>query len=161
MKRRPRHTPPSTSIAAVAADPAATHARQSDIPAPDSRDHHAAMQQGFRWQVDEFFNIAEVCCSRWARAENSPARASGANNAARKNAPERIAIKVHATGAGGQFHTYLELKRAADALSHVLVSLGVQRGDRVAIVMPQRFETAVAYMAVLQMGAVAMRQALA
>jgi acetyl-CoA synthetase len=32
----------------------------------------------------------------------------------------------------------------------------VQRGDRVAIVMPQRFETAVAYMAVFQMGAVAM-----
>ena len=33
---------------------------------------------------------------------------------------------------------------------------GVKKGDRVAIVMPQRFETAVAYMAVLQMGAVAM-----
>jgi hypothetical protein len=33
---------------------------------------------------------------------------------------------------------------------------GVRRGDRVAIVLPQRFETAVAYMAVLQMGAVAM-----
>ena len=32
----------------------------------------------------------------------------------------------------------------------------MQRGDRVAIVMPQRFETAVAYMAVFQMGAVAM-----
>jgi acetyl-CoA synthetase len=32
----------------------------------------------------------------------------------------------------------------------------VRRGDRVAIVLPQRFETAVAYMAVLQMGAVAM-----
>ena len=32
----------------------------------------------------------------------------------------------------------------------------MQPGDRVAIVMPQRFETAVAYMAVLQMGAVAM-----
>jgi acetyl-CoA synthetase len=32
----------------------------------------------------------------------------------------------------------------------------LQRGDRVAIVLPQRFETAVAYMAVLQMGAVAM-----
>ncbi|MDO8370836.1 MAG: AMP-binding protein, partial [Polaromonas sp.] len=34
--------------------------------------------------------------------------------------------------------------------------MGVARGDRVAIVMPQRFETAVAYMAVFQMGAVAM-----
>jgi acetyl-CoA synthetase len=41
-------------------------------------------------------------------------------------------------------------------MSHVLTGLGVQRGDRVAIVMPQRFETAVAYMAVFQMGAVAM-----
>ncbi len=43
----------------------------------------------------------------------------------------------------------------ASQLSHVLSRLGVQRGDRVAIVMSQRFETAVAYMAVLQMGAVA------
>ena len=41
-------------------------------------------------------------------------------------------------------------------MSNVLAALGVQRGDRVAIVMPQRFETAVAHMAVLQMGAVAM-----
>ena len=38
----------------------------------------------------------------------------------------------------------------------MLAALGVSRGDRVAIVLPQRFETAVAYMAVLQMGAVAM-----
>jgi acetyl-CoA synthetase len=36
------------------------------------------------------------------------------------------------------------------------VAQGVARGDRVAIVMPQCFETAVAYIAVLQMGAVAM-----
>ena len=105
------------------------------------------MQQGFRWQVDEFFNIADVCCSRWARAESRQST---------QNAPERIAIRAHETGATGTFHTYLELKQAADALSHVFVSLGVQRGDRVAIVMPQRFETAVAYMAVLQMGAIAM-----
>jgi len=41
-------------------------------------------------------------------------------------------------------------------LSLQLHKKGVRRGDRVAIVMPQRFETAVAYMAVLQMGAVAM-----
>jgi acetyl-CoA synthetase len=38
----------------------------------------------------------------------------------------------------------------------VLTGLGVGRGDRVAIVLPQRFETAVAYLATLQMGAVAM-----
>ncbi|MES2945658.1 MAG: AMP-binding protein [Pseudomonadota bacterium] len=103
------------------------------------------MHQGFHWQVDEYFNIAEVCCSRWADAGKS-----------NKNAAKRVAIHAHQTGSSGQFHTFVELKRAADALSHVLSGLGVQRGDRVAIVMPQRFETAVAYMAVFQMGAVAM-----
>lgn len=108
-------------------------------------DHYAALHQGFRWQVDEYFNIAEACCSRWAR----PGRG-------RQDAIKRIAICAHRTAAKSTFHTYFELKKAADALSHVLAGLGVQRGDRVAIVMPQRFETAVAYMAVFQMGAVAM-----
>ncbi|MDP2257857.1 MAG: AMP-binding protein [Polaromonas sp.] len=108
-------------------------------------DHHAALHSGFRWQVDEHFNIAEVCCSRWARAEKGKQRAT-----------KRVAIRAHAVGAKGLFYTYFELQQAADALSHVLAGLGVVRGDRVAIVMPQRFETAVAYMAVFQMGAVAM-----
>lgn len=107
-------------------------------------DHYAAMHRSFRWQVDEHFNIAEVCCRRWAEAEG------------RKGATERVAIRAHQAGAGTTSHTYSQLQRVADALSHVLVQQGVQRGDRVAIVMPQRFETAVAYMAVFQMGAVAM-----
>ncbi|WP_309683109.1 AMP-binding protein [Polaromonas sp.] len=106
-------------------------------------DHYAALHQGFRWQVDEHFNIAEVCCRRWARADLP-------------GATERIAIRAYKPGAAGLFHTYFELQQAANALSHALAGLGVQRGDRVAIVMPQRLETAVAYMAVFQMGAVAM-----
>jgi acetyl-CoA synthetase len=101
-------------------------------------DHYAALHAGFHWQVDEFFNIAEACCGRWARA-----------------AP-RTALRVHRPGAKTVLHSYQELQKAADALSQVLAGLGVQRGDRVAIVMPQRLETAVAYMAVFQMGAVAM-----
>ncbi|MFC5521011.1 acyl-CoA synthetase [Polaromonas jejuensis] len=103
------------------------------------------MHRNFRWQVDEHFNIAEACCGRWARAEDDALPAT-----------KRIAIRTHRPGAETLFHTYSELQRAADALSHVLAGLGVQRGDRVAIVMPQRFETAVAYMAIFQMGAVAM-----
>ncbi len=120
--------------------------RSQDRDTPPARqpDAYAALHQGFRWQVDDNFNIAEVCCSRWARAGSG------------KTAPERVAIRAHQPGATGTFYTYFELQQAADALSHALVQLGVQRGERVAIVMPQRFETAVAYMAVFQMGAVAM-----
>ena len=116
--------------------------QRSDKPEPD---HYAAVHQRFGWQVDTHFNIAEVCCSRWARNQSDKASAT-----------KNIAVSVHSTGAESTFHTYFELKSAADALSHVLTGLGVQRGGRVAIVMPQRFETAVAYMAVFQMGAVAM-----
>jgi acetyl-CoA synthetase len=105
------------------------------------------MQQGFGWAVPEHFNMAEVCSRRWA---------------AQPDAAKRVAIVEHAAAdASGhavlpRSYTYAQLQQAADALSHVLVDLGVQRGDRVAIVLPQRFETAVAYVAVMQMGAVAM-----
>jgi acetyl-CoA synthetase len=52
--------------------------------------------------------------------------------------------------------SFAQLQREANAMSNLLAGLGVRRGDRVAIVMPQRFETAIAYMAVFQLGAVAM-----
>ena len=112
-----------------------------------SHDFYQAMQQGFGWHVPEHFNMAEMCSRRWAM---------------QADAGQRLAIIEHASSEAGDqaqppvAHTYAQLQQAADALSHVLTDLGVQRGDRVAIVLPQRFETAVAYMAVMQMGAVAM-----
>ena len=113
---------------------------QNSDKAVELANSYEALHQGFHWQVDEYFNIADVCCTRWAE----------------QGATKKVAIYAHKQGAAAIFNTYFELKKAADALSHVLSGLGVQRGDRVAIVMPQRFETAVAYMAVFQMGAVAM-----
>ena len=112
-----------------------------------SHDFYQAMQQGFGWAVPEHFNMAEMCSRRWA---------------AEPDVAQRVAIVEHAAAdASGRAvaprsYTYAQLQQAADALSHVLTDLGVQRGDRVAIVLPQRFETAVAYVAVMQMGAVAM-----
>ncbi|MEO7392349.1 MAG: AMP-binding protein [Ramlibacter sp.] len=104
-------------------------------------DNYRQMHSQFRWKVPEYFNIAQVCCTRWAQ---------------RADAIERTAIRAHGTRPGAEYLSYLELQVRANALSHLLVGLGVQRGDRVAIVMPQRFETAIAYMAVFQLGAVAM-----
>ncbi len=31
------------------------------------RDNYSRMHAGFGWQVPERFNIAQVCCTRWAR----------------------------------------------------------------------------------------------
>ena len=113
--------------------------------ASGASDHYPAMHHGFRWPRPERFNIAQVCCRRWALGGKG---ASGG--------PENIAVIDHSTLGSGTFHSYSELQEAANRLSNLLVAQGVCRGDRVAIVLPQRFETAVGYMAVLQMGAVAM-----
>ncbi len=105
------------------------------------RDNYASLHSQFRWRVPEEFNIAEVCCRRWARAAD---------------AGQRIAIHADGPGLQPRSHSYAELQHQANRLSNALAQLRVGRGDRVAIVLPQRFETAVAYMAVLQLGAVAM-----
>jgi acetyl-CoA synthetase len=104
-------------------------------------DHYAALHQGFRWAVPERFNMAQVCSRRWADKART-----ARSIAVIDDGPERKA----------QSHTYADLQAAANRLSNVMRILGVRRGERVAIVLPQRFETAVAYMAVLQLGAVAM-----
>jgi acetyl-CoA synthetase len=66
-----------------------------------------------------------------------------------------VAIRAHGAPPGQEQLSFLELQLRADAASRLLASQGVGRSDRVAIVMPQRFETAIAYMAVFQLGAVA------
>ena len=111
------------------------------MPKSHTHDRYARIHEGFGWKVPKNFNIAQVCCGRWV--------AGG-------DAARRVAIREHVQGGPARQWTFAQLQQAAHRLSRVLAGLGVQRGDRVAIVMPQRFETAVAYMAVLQMGAVAM-----
>ncbi|MEO5880965.1 MAG: AMP-binding protein [Caldimonas sp.] len=102
-------------------------------------DGYDTLHAGYRWQVPERFNIAEVCCTRWARAT-----------------PEAVAIRYQREDGSRRDYSYAELDRAADRLAAALHALGVGRGDRVAIVMPQRFETAVAHIALYRRGAVAM-----
>jgi acetyl-CoA synthetase len=108
----------------------------------DPCDRYQAIHRGFGWKVPTRFNMAQACCGQWA-AQPATAR--------------RVAIREHVAGQGlGRSWTFGQLQQDANRLSRVLSANGVGRGDRVAIVLPQRFETAVAYMAVLQMGAVAM-----
>ena len=124
-----------TSHNAAATDPA--HA-SSEWQLPSA---YASLHGGFVWQVPERFNMAQACCARWA---------------ALLNATENIAISAYDTRAKATFYSYSQLQHDANRLANVLAGMGVRQGDRVAIVLPQCFETAVAYMAVLQMGAVAM-----
>ncbi|MCY7316644.1 MAG: AMP-binding protein [Rubrivivax sp.] len=100
---------------------------------------HSLLHDGLHWQVPQRLNIAQLCCTRWARDP----RAAGLS----------AVLWAHEDGREGRL-SYADLQRQADRLSHALARLHVQRGDRVAIVMPQRPETAIAHIALQQLGAV-------
>jgi acetyl-CoA synthetase len=102
------------------------------------RDQYRALYDSFRWHVPQSFNIAEVCCRRWSQETS------------------RIAVHYEDDRGRPASYTYAALQSDANRLSNALQALGVQRGDRVAIVLPQSPETVVAHVAIYQMGAVAM-----
>ena len=103
-----------------------------------TQDRYREICDAFHWQVPVRFNIARECCGRWAREG------------------ERHALYYEDDAGRTAAYTYRELQQQANRLSNALAALGVKRGDRVAIVLPQRPETAVAHIACYQMGAVAM-----
>jgi acetyl-CoA synthetase len=103
-----------------------------------TRDRYRELYRGFRWHVPAEFNIAEVCARRWA-AETS-----------------RVAIRTEAADGQPIAYTYAALLADANRLANALAALGVGRGDRVAIVLAQRAETAVSHLAIYQLGAIAM-----
>jgi acetyl-CoA synthetase len=100
-------------------------------------DRHAEAVRAFRWQVPLRCNIAESACRRWA-----------ADRA-------RLALYWEDESGETAAFSYWDLLQGANRLSNALAALGVARGDRVAILLPQRPETLIAYLACFQMGAIA------
>jgi acetyl-CoA synthetase len=101
-------------------------------------DRYEQIRRDFRWDVPAEFNIAHSCCARWA--------ADSARHAL---------YWEDECGATAAF-TFRQVQLEANRLSNALGALGVKAGDRVAMILPQRPETAIAYMALFQMGAIAL-----
>src|SRR5438477_7834105 len=86
-----------------------------------------------RWQVPERYNIAADVCDRHSR--------------------EKLAmIHEHFSGAVREV-SWGELQDMSCQFANVLAGLGVQRGDRVAVVLPSTPETAAVFFATWKLGA--------
>jgi len=72
-----------------------------------SVDSYAALYRDFRWHVPQHFNIADMCCGRWAR-----------------HTPDAIAIRFEHEDGTQATLSYGELQRRANRLSHALARLG-------------------------------------
>jgi acetyl-CoA synthetase len=101
-------------------------------------DRYAELYESFRWNVPERYNMARACCGNWAEDRT------------------RFALYWEDESGATAAYSFWDIQQAANRLSNALAGLGVKRGDRVAIILPQRPETAIAYIAVFQMGAIAL-----
>ena len=102
------------------------------------QDQYDSLYNNFRWHVPAVFNIGHECCTKWSHD------------------PGRVALYFESDDGRTEKFTFHELQQSANRLSNALTAMGVQRGDRVAILLPQSAETIIAHVAIYQMGAVAM-----
>ncbi|HZQ63414.1 MAG TPA: AMP-binding protein [Casimicrobiaceae bacterium] len=99
-------------------------------------DRYAELHAAYRWEVPREFNIAHACCGRWAQDRS------------------RFALYWEDESGARAAYTFWDLQREANRLSNALRARGIGRGDKVAIVLPQRPETVIAHLAVYQLGAI-------
>ncbi len=104
---------------------------------PDIRNYDRLIRE-FRWQIPARYNIGVDVCDRWAA-----------------RVPEQAAIlEVNARGEVKPI-TYWQLRERSNRLANALTARGVTRGDRVAVLLPQLHQTAVAHIAIYKIGAIA------
>ena len=91
----------------------------------------------FRWDIPEYYNIAVDICDRHAVDRSRRA----------------LVYEDDETGAVTEY-TFHQLKRLSNRLGNALRGLGLERGDRIGIVLPQRPETALTHLAAYKLGAI-------
>lgn len=82
------------------------------------------------------YTIAQAACLRWA------------------SDPSRVAMLVPTDG-GVRQYSFAEVAKASARLANALRALGVGRGDRVVVALPQTFECAIAHVAIQRLAAIA------
>jgi len=100
-------------------------------------DRYAEIHRAHRWDVPANFSIADACCGRWAQDRT------------------RFALYWEDESGETAAFTYWDIERQANRLANALTAMGVARGDKVALILPQRPETVVAHIAINRIGAVA------
>ncbi|SHM99841.1 acyl-CoA synthetase [Roseibium suaedae] len=91
----------------------------------------------FSWDIPDTFNIGAAICDEWAAKE-----------------PDREALVFVQEDGETRSYSYGDLKRLSNKLACLFATEHVQPGDRVAVLLPQMPETAIAHIAALKLGAI-------
>ncbi|MGB0847308.1 MAG: AMP-binding protein [Thiolinea sp.] len=91
----------------------------------------------FQWQVPETFNIADMICDR------------------HDDLAEQTALFYENEAGDTARYTFGQIKQLSNQLANSFARQGINQGDRVAIVLPQRIETGLAHLAIYKRLAIA------
>jgi acetyl-CoA synthetase len=100
-------------------------------------DSYEAIYRRFEWPIPEFFNIGVDICDKWA------------------DDPHRLALIHEARDGRTARYTFADLRRLSNQAANLFAARGIRAGDRIAILLPQEPETAVAHIAAYKLGAIA------
>ncbi|MGY6708190.1 MAG: AMP-binding protein [Rhizobiaceae bacterium] len=107
------------------------------------RDGYEALYRDFAWSIPSRFNIGTAVSDDWAL-----------------RSPDRVALLDYRLEGEAASLTYGDLAERSNAFAAALKARGVTRGDRVALLLPQCFETVIAHVAIYKLGAIAVPLAL-
>lgn len=93
----------------------------------------------FKWEIPEYYNIGVDVCDKWAGDKH------------------RLALICIDPQGKTQKYTFRSLKFFSNQLANTLKAHGIERTDRVGILLSQRPETLISHIAVYKLGAVAVQ----
>ena len=91
----------------------------------------------FKWEIPETYNIATQCLAKWASDRS------------------RVALFYEDESGFRETLTFWQLEQLSNQYANLLKRLGVKKGDRVGIILPQCPETAAAHLAIYKLAAIA------
>jgi acetyl-CoA synthetase len=95
------------------------------------------LYDNFRWEIPEYYNVGVDVCDKWA------------------NEKYRLALIFLDQEGREQKHTFWELRNLSNQLANALRAQGIEKGDRIGILLPPRPETLVSHIAIYKLGAIA------
>jgi acetyl-CoA synthetase len=99
-----------------------------------TQDRYAELRNSHRWEVPEFYNMAVDVADRHPRGKRALILASAAE--------------------GQREVDWGEIQDRSRQIAATLQAAGIRKGDRVAVLLPQRADTPAAYLGVLRTGAI-------
>ncbi len=93
----------------------------------------------FEWEIPEYYNIGVDVCDKWAHEK------------------DRLALIYVDPDGGEQKYSFWELKNTSNQLANALKANGIEREDRVGILLSQRPETLISHVAIYKLGAIAVQ----